>query len=683
MNSRRLQRFLICKKPRIFLLGTFERSVTVFNQQLRALNLAYELVEHQRDALRSVAVVGGGAAGMTVAAGLHKKGVSVTTLFERRSMLCPLQEGSDTRWIHPNIYDWPTSTSELPSAGLPILNWTAGRASDVAVQLSRGWDQVKRDVKRTCELLAANAKVPTPEICERLNTKYLKIREDGLIEWMCESRTGNSISGTSGPFSAIVLAVGFGDEISDRGGGSSYWRNETLSQPQLQLGTSTYLVSGYGDGAIVDLCRIRIEQFRQDRILAELVPRNSELRAALTVVRSQVLKKPSVTHEEFEKLRQRPDFAPLLERVRGRLRSDTFAVLRMGQDPATTVGTLFKYGSSFQNRFLLYLLFQAGAFVPSSMDEESISRQFQIDEAHTIRRHGTRRSDPIRDALTPALFDRVQRRLESMVDGDPQPDQICWKGGYWDDPSILTRSLSVADNVRRTWRLEYLPAPARSVASGVAAAIAGLLLPLHGKAEQYRVTIHRVGAVGGQAFLQQMCSYYGQMDTARKGEPGRAFPTNEGAIGLAFRAGQIVRSRLRTNTSRDLDGKDLSADMRTLALGATTMTMASEVRSILAVPATNNNGCFSVLFVDSYKMQLFEDDLVRQIAAMFSTALNAFKGDSDSRVHNFELSLPAAKPRRTPTLKLLQLLSPNSFKCPQMTSLQSINLEIDQSLAGN
>jgi hypothetical protein len=31
-----------------------------------------------------------------------------------------------------------------------------------------------------------------------------------------------------------------------------------------------YVVSGYGDGALVDLCRLTIERFRQDTILYEL-----------------------------------------------------------------------------------------------------------------------------------------------------------------------------------------------------------------------------------------------------------------------------------------------------------------------------------------------------------------------------------------------------------------------------
>jgi hypothetical protein len=48
----------------------------------------------------------------------------------------------------------------------------------------------------------------------------------------------------------------------------SYWRNEQLGQPPLDGAQRRYLISG--DGALVDLCRLTIERFRQDTIVYEL-----------------------------------------------------------------------------------------------------------------------------------------------------------------------------------------------------------------------------------------------------------------------------------------------------------------------------------------------------------------------------------------------------------------------------
>jgi hypothetical protein len=55
----------------LFLIGTFDTGVTVWSQQVRALNLAYALVESEfvrcdehPDHQKSIAIVGGGFAGL-------------------------------------------------------------------------------------------------------------------------------------------------------------------------------------------------------------------------------------------------------------------------------------------------------------------------------------------------------------------------------------------------------------------------------------------------------------------------------------------------------------------------------------------------------------------------------------------------------------------------------------------
>ncbi|MEF3132215.1 FAD-dependent oxidoreductase [Rhizobium sp. 268] len=136
----------------LYLVGTFDNGVTVLSQQIRALNLVYALVEGgvipsthagatpPKDFQKKIAIVGGGFTGLSVAAGLVSKGVEAEiTLFEQRDTLLPLQQGSDTRWLHPHIYNWPAEGSEISAANLPLLNWTAARASDVVVQVLGQW----------------------------------------------------------------------------------------------------------------------------------------------------------------------------------------------------------------------------------------------------------------------------------------------------------------------------------------------------------------------------------------------------------------------------------------------------------------------------------------------------------------------------------------------------------------
>jgi NADPH-dependent 2,4-dienoyl-CoA reductase/sulfur reductase-like enzyme len=91
----------------LYLVGIFARGVTVYSQQIRALNLIWALVEQRLLACKvtraprergSIAIIGGGFAGLTAAAALIKKGVYAhITIFEQRDTLLPLQHGSDTR----------------------------------------------------------------------------------------------------------------------------------------------------------------------------------------------------------------------------------------------------------------------------------------------------------------------------------------------------------------------------------------------------------------------------------------------------------------------------------------------------------------------------------------------------------------------------------------------------------
>jgi hypothetical protein len=244
----------------LYLVGIFARGVTVYSQQIRAFNLIWALVERgvlacklKEDApdpgrLASIAIIGGGFAGLTAAAALIKKGVHAEiTIFEQRDTLVPLQNGSDTRWLHPRIYNWPADDSESAVADLPLLNWTAARASDVAAQILLEWSEL--------------AKPKEKQLTVYCNAQHLQIHEgaageQGLtIEWVGDKRHyDGSVSklhasaGETKTFEHVIMAVGYGLEKDST---LSYWRNDTLGQPSLAEPHRTYLVSGQGDGAAI------------------------------------------------------------------------------------------------------------------------------------------------------------------------------------------------------------------------------------------------------------------------------------------------------------------------------------------------------------------------------------------------------------------------------------------------
>jgi predicted NAD/FAD-binding protein len=65
--------------PGLYVIGSLERGVTIYSQQVRAHNLAWALSELHRGErkLGKVAIVGGGIAGLTMAACLTQRDQSL------------------------------------------------------------------------------------------------------------------------------------------------------------------------------------------------------------------------------------------------------------------------------------------------------------------------------------------------------------------------------------------------------------------------------------------------------------------------------------------------------------------------------------------------------------------------------------------------------------------------------
>lgn len=257
-------------EPGIYVLGCYEGRITIASQQARAFNLAWALVKTGalEDGKR-VAVVGGGVAGMSVAAGIAGCGASVV-LFERHPQLLHLLHGGHTRFLHPNIYDWPKSGWGKPDTSFPYLNWECGTADQVAKKLLQQWDELARDfqieVVKPVEVFLGGWSARRRQLTisrSRYHGGGTPADTSSLRKW-CN---------TSHEFDTVILAVGFGREkVMPSQPERSYWRDDALHQPELN-GTgerTSYLVSGNGDGGLIDLLRLRLREFRHEDLAAEL-----------------------------------------------------------------------------------------------------------------------------------------------------------------------------------------------------------------------------------------------------------------------------------------------------------------------------------------------------------------------------------------------------------------------------
>src|SRR4051812_34252181 len=87
----------------VYVLGCFARYATLHSQQVRALNLVYSLNQiHKLGVGTKIAVIGGGAAGLTATISAARLGARVT-LLEKLDGPMGLQRNSLERYIHPHI----------------------------------------------------------------------------------------------------------------------------------------------------------------------------------------------------------------------------------------------------------------------------------------------------------------------------------------------------------------------------------------------------------------------------------------------------------------------------------------------------------------------------------------------------------------------------------------------------
>jgi hypothetical protein len=95
------------------------------------------------------------------------------------------------------------------------------------------------------------------------NAQHLQIHEgragkqEMTIEWVGDKRNyDGSVSklhasaGETKTFHHVIMAVGYGLEKDNT---RSYWRNDTLGQPSLAEPRRSFLVSGQGDGAMIEV----------------------------------------------------------------------------------------------------------------------------------------------------------------------------------------------------------------------------------------------------------------------------------------------------------------------------------------------------------------------------------------------------------------------------------------------
>jgi len=268
-----------------YVVGCFDSRITFFAQQVRALELAHALdVQHRLAADARVAVIGAGAAGLTVAAALALQGGLKVRLFERADVLLPLQQSSLRRRLDPHLYEWPRADAGHEFAELPFLDWRSGPAQSVRSAVLRGFDDVRAAVGDRLEIATRHdVRGVNPVGGGRYDLRIERDAAGGTREQVREE------------FDVVILAVGFGLEDRHAVAGLDmprYWEDAGVPGPVIDgKARPGFLVSGNGDGGLIDLLAAASQDFRHDQVVKGIAARAGvrELAPALMAIDARAL----------------------------------------------------------------------------------------------------------------------------------------------------------------------------------------------------------------------------------------------------------------------------------------------------------------------------------------------------------------------------------------------------------
>jgi hypothetical protein len=599
-----------------FVLGPFDPGITLFRQQTRGLNLLYALKESSRlKPKQRIAIIGGGVAGVTAAAAAATLGFS-TTLIERRHSLIHLQQGCDTRWLHPHIYDWPEPGAFRVYAGLPLLDWYAASAANVAKQIVQQFEKIRASTKKITVCLGST----------------IDAIEDTRISWRS---TNPRQQYDRRKFDAIIFAVGFGIESNLNSGWPSYWRNDSIHQPE-PGGTperkTSYLISGTGDGGLIDLMRVTIGGFDHESIHRELFEASPKLLfERLLQIKERWksnsgVRDPNWLHDQYDEI-ETELLDEARERIKSRLRPDTRVYLNGTSDKFAQTLRLDK--ASMFNTLVAYCLRQLDAFEyragKLTLDgHTALVDGTEVKHDQLVVRHGA----DVAAVYVAAGCDQVREILDSR-------DKIrlylstasrLWPPGWWNN------DLGV----------EHVSQPTVALATTFVSTLRDMV-GLAGEASpdndhsgaDFRITMHRLCRIQGEFYYQQIARYAG---TERdQGRVGRVFGVNKGLGGLCCRVGRPVRLT---------KGKGFEELQRELKLHHTpARPIGKGTASFLTVPfftSSDQNGARTkvilLLYVSSTRPNFFSDTILKTIC----TACRGFVSNVEEMLKQGEIHMSSA-----------------------------------------
>ncbi|HGM5579195.1 TPA: FAD-dependent oxidoreductase [Pseudomonas putida] len=403
----KIDNFRISQLEQVYAIGLKDEQITIHSQQTRAICLARLLDEQYAksdERKKSVCIVGGGLAGLTCALELIRKKWTDIEILERMPDLLAVQNGCDTRWVHPHIINWPDPGSDNPNSNHGVLDWSASTASNVTYNIENQWlEEIKNGLERDSKGR------PGRGLSVHLGVTYIHARvltnagNETEVEWIRDANVramgfpgSKVVNSDRRRFDHIIFASGFGIEQSSL---HSYWRNEGHGQLHIDGLQRSYIISGLGDGAISDLLRLTTKHFRPDRVID--APPLVALKPFLEKIKDDVLKSPATFDlisalliSASKKKETGRAWKELQKHFVNQKRVDT-KVFLYHRSTEGFARAFNESPASFFNKLLLFILYKNGAFQylddkdPGGLEHHI--RYHSIPKENVILRHGANR----------------------------------------------------------------------------------------------------------------------------------------------------------------------------------------------------------------------------------------------------------------------------------------------------
>lgn len=279
-----------------FVIGPFANRVNFASQQRRALNLVWaindDLIKQgdsQGLAGKDAVVVGAGLAGLTASLALSTFDCSSWVLEQADGAFAGMK-AANHRYIHPTINYWPQEAID-PATLLPFFNWHYGRCDTVLERLYTEWDNRKGGYVKGITL--------------GCTVRKFRYEND---KWIIEADLEDGATLLQREYDVLILASGFGQEnFTDGSDEISYWDAENDVIGEIQSGVAPtcqhYIVSGTGDGGIIEVLRLLYKEFEAGGIegCAASAIRNTDVPQKIKVIEKQVQNEltDAILHDGF------------------------------------------------------------------------------------------------------------------------------------------------------------------------------------------------------------------------------------------------------------------------------------------------------------------------------------------------------------------------------------------------